>query len=115
MDNPDAAYQQQAIQKYLNENVNTNPFVSIFNGKDLTGWKGLVANPIKRVQMSAKELAAAQEIADKAAAESWVVKDGMIFFTGKGKTYVLKSIMVILRCGLTGNFFQEKSRMQVFI
>lgn len=85
LDNPDAAYQQQAIQKYLNENVNTNPFVSIFNGKDLTGWKGLVANPIKRVQMSAKELAAAQEIADKAAAESWVVKDGMIFFTGKGK------------------------------
>ncbi len=86
LDNPDAAYQQQAIQKYLNEHVDTNGYVSIFNGKDLTGWKGLVANPIKRAQMSAKELKEAQEKADKAAFESWVVKEeGIIFFTGKGQ------------------------------
>lgn len=85
LDNPDATYQRQAIEKYFNENVDVNGYVSIFNGKDLTGWKGLVANPIKRAQMSAKELNEAQEKADKDAYESWVVQDGIIFFTGKGQ------------------------------
>ncbi|MFR5269892.1 MAG: hypothetical protein ACLTGI_03315 [Hoylesella buccalis] len=45
-------------------------FVSLFNGKDLTGWKGLVANPIKRLQMSSEELAAAQVKADAQAKKS---------------------------------------------
>ncbi len=28
----------------------------MFNGKDLSGWKGLVADPIKRAQMDAATL-----------------------------------------------------------
>ncbi len=84
LDNPDAGYQREAINKFLNENETDDGFVSLFNGKDLTGWKGLVANPIKRANMSAKELAAAQAKADKEAMENWIVEDGNIFFTGKG-------------------------------
>ena len=39
----------------------------LFNGKDLTGWKGLVATPPVRAKMKPEELAKAQE---KAAAEA---------------------------------------------
>ncbi|MDD4729679.1 MAG: DUF1080 domain-containing protein, partial [Dysgonamonadaceae bacterium] len=84
LDNPDAGYQREAINKYLNENKSKNDFEPIFNGKDLTGWKGLVGNPITRANMSDRELATAQSKADKAAAESWIVKDEGLFFTGKG-------------------------------
>ncbi len=84
LDNPDAGYQRQAIQKFIDENETKGGFEPIFNGKDLTGWKGLVANPIKRSKMSAKELATAQAKADKQAAESWVVENGELLFTGKG-------------------------------
>ena len=33
----------------------------LFNGKDLNGWKGLVANPRKGAEMSPEELAEAQK------------------------------------------------------
>lgn len=39
-------------------------FTALFNGKDLAGWKGLVADPKKRATMSAPELANAQAKAD---------------------------------------------------
>ena len=47
LNGPDASYEKQAIQKHLAELPSGEGFVSIFNGKDLTGWKGLVANPLK--------------------------------------------------------------------
>ena len=84
LDNPDAGYQREAISKFINENQTDDGFVSIFNGKDLTGWKGLVGNPITRSKMSAKEMATAQAKADKEALENWIVQDGNIFFKGKG-------------------------------
>ncbi|RJP31171.1 MAG: hypothetical protein C4527_08415 [Candidatus Omnitrophota bacterium] len=42
---------------------NTPPqgFIALFNGKDLSGWKGLVADPLKRANMTKDELAAAQK------------------------------------------------------
>ncbi len=84
LNNPDADYQRQAITKYLNENPTEGGYVSMFNGKNLDGWKGLVENPIKRAQMSKKELAAAQVKADKQMAMDWKVEDGQIIFDGKG-------------------------------
>ena len=63
-----------------------NGFVSLFNGKDLTGWKGLVGNPISRAKMSATELEAAQKKADEAMVKDWVVKDGLLIFTGHGES-----------------------------
>ena len=57
-------------------------YVSLFNGKDLTGWKGLVANPIARSKMSDSALQAAQVKADIKMREDWVVKDGLLNYTG---------------------------------
>lgn len=84
LDNPDARYQREAIKTFIDENKTEVGFEPIFNSKDLTGWKGLVDNPIKRGKMSAKELATAQANADKEAAKSWVVENGELLFTGKG-------------------------------
>lgn len=61
-----------------------NGFVSLFNGKDLSGWKALVGNPILRARMSADSLVAAQNIANEKAKNDWIVKDGLLVFTGHG-------------------------------
>jgi HEAT repeat protein len=81
----DADYQKKAIQKYLDEMPKTEEYVALFNGKDLTGWKGLVANPIARAKMKPDTLRAAQLKADKVMLEGWVVKDGLLVFTGHGE------------------------------
>ncbi|MCF0197453.1 MAG: DUF1080 domain-containing protein [Bacteroidaceae bacterium] len=59
-------------------------FVSLFNGKDLTGWKGLVENPIRRAQMTAAELTEAQAKADEVMRRDWKVVDGKIAYVGHG-------------------------------
>lgn len=84
LSNPDADYQRQSIAKYLSENPSEGGFVSLFNGKDLSGWKGLVENPIKRANMNASELAAAQKKADEEAKRDWKVEDSHIVFDGSG-------------------------------
>jgi hypothetical protein len=67
---------------------NTPPagFTALFNGKDLTGWKGLVANPPARAKMSPEQLAKAQEAADKQAREHWKVTDGVLVYDGKANS-----------------------------
>lgn len=60
-------------------------FVALFNGQDLTGWKGLVADPPKRAAMSKEELVAAQEKADASMREHWRVEGGVLTFDGKGE------------------------------
>ncbi len=84
LSNPDAGYQRQSITKYLTENPTEGGFVSIFNGRNLDGWKGLVENPIKRAAMSQKELAAAEAKANKEMINDWKVADGNILFNGTG-------------------------------
>ncbi len=59
-------------------------FTALFNGKDLTGWKGLVADPVKRAQMTPQELAAEQVKADQRMRDHWQVIDGTLVFDGKG-------------------------------
>jgi HEAT repeat protein len=85
LSNPDATYQRQAIDKHVNENPVQNGFEPIFNGLDLSGWKGLVGNPLTRVRMSSTDLDNEQKNADEAVKESWVVESGELLFTGKGK------------------------------
>jgi hypothetical protein len=71
---------------------NTPPpgFVALFNGKDLTGWKGLLKgpldNPAKRAQLSPDELAKAQKEADENMRQHWRVEDGALVFDGKGRS-----------------------------
>ena len=51
-------------------------FTSLFNGKDLKGWKGLVGNPKIRLEMSREQLADAQAKADARMRKHWKVQDG---------------------------------------
>lgn len=59
-------------------------WVALFNGKDLSGWKGLVADPPSRARMSPDELASAQVRADEQMRRHWSVKDGVLVFDGRG-------------------------------
>jgi HEAT repeat protein len=81
---PEAEYQKQEILKHLSGLPKDEGFVCLFNGKDLTGWKGLVENPIKRSKMKAKELAAKQKTADEIMHRDWRVENGLLVFDGKG-------------------------------
>ncbi len=71
---------------------NTAPagFTALFNGKDLTGWKGLLKgpndNPIKRAALTPEQQAAAQKEADDNMREHWKVERGEIVFDGKGRS-----------------------------
>ncbi|WP_353137963.1 DUF1080 domain-containing protein [Pseudopedobacter sp.] len=77
-------YLKEAVRKHLAEMPRGMGYVSLFNGKDLSGWKGLVANPLKRNAMGEEELALAQKKADEEMNQGWLVKDGVLFFNGKG-------------------------------
>ena len=68
------------------DNVPPSGFVALFNGTDLTGWKGLVGNPKTRAQMTPEQLAAEQEKADESMRQHWRVEDGALVFDGKGKS-----------------------------
>jgi hypothetical protein len=68
---------------------NTPPegFTALFNGKDLSGWKGLAGkdgSPVARAKMTKEELAKDQEQADKRMRDHWRVEDGALVFDGKG-------------------------------
>jgi len=80
----DAGYQKEGMRKYISEMKAGEGFVQVFNGKDLSGWKGLVADPIKRSKMDAKTLADAQTKADAEAQESWKVVNGELQFQSHG-------------------------------
>jgi len=71
---------------------NTPPegFTALFNGKDLTNWKGLMKapldNPIKRAALSPEEREKAQAEADDNMRAHWRVEDGALVFDGKGRS-----------------------------
>jgi Domain of Unknown Function (DUF1080) len=70
------------------DNAPPEGFVALFNGKDLTGWKGLVGdgNPVKRAKMTPDELAAEQKAADDDMNAHWKADNGVLVFDGKGKS-----------------------------
>ncbi|MDR1525762.1 MAG: DUF1080 domain-containing protein [Tannerella sp.] len=84
LNNPDADYQRQAIRKHLDEMPQEAGFVALFNGKDLTGWKGLVADPVQRAKMKPAALKSAQAKADEVMRAGWSVVGGELVFNGKG-------------------------------
>lgn len=59
-------------------------FVSLFNGKDLSGWRATLDDPGKILAMTDEERAAAQAAADEEAFAHWGVEDGIIVFDGQG-------------------------------
>jgi len=78
----------RAIEPELSElmgaSVPPPGFVALFNGKDLTGWKGLVADPEKRARMTPERLAKAQARADEKMREHWKAENGVLVFDGGG-------------------------------
>jgi hypothetical protein len=71
---------------------NTPPpgFIALFNGKDLSGWKGLVKppldNPAKRAELTPEQAAEAQKEADEVMRQGWRAENGMLIFNGKGRS-----------------------------
>ncbi|HAA51688.1 MAG TPA: DUF1080 domain-containing protein [Planctomycetaceae bacterium] len=65
-------------------------FAAAFNGKNLSGWKGLMAggngNPIKRAALGKEAYKAAQAEADADMKAHWQVVDGALVFDGKGRS-----------------------------
>jgi hypothetical protein len=98
-------------------------FVALFNGRDLGGWKGLVATPPKRAQMSSEELAEAQKKADQRMRDHWRVEDGALVFDGKGdslctaKDYGDFELLVdwkILKDGDSGIYLRGSPQVQIW-
>jgi hypothetical protein len=79
------------LTTYLIGSPNDNGFVNLFNGKDLSGWKGLVGNPIERNKMSANELKAAELIANEEMKKDWHAKDGLLAYEGHGDNIVTEN------------------------
>lgn len=80
----DSALVVPMLKKHLKKMPYDYGFVSLFNGNDLSGWKGLVANPIARGKMSEGELMTAQQKVNESIKKDWVVKEGLLVFTGHG-------------------------------
>ena len=81
----DSDYLKQSIRKYLSEvPEDEDGFVSIFNGRDLTGWKGLVEDPITRSKMKPAQMAKAQVKANEQMTKDWIVEDGSLVYVGTG-------------------------------
>ncbi|MFA5819980.1 MAG: family 16 glycoside hydrolase, partial [Bacteroidales bacterium] len=80
----ESEYNKEMINKYLAGMPADEGFKTMFNGKDLTGWQGLVENPVARAKMKPADLAKKQIEADKKVAGNWSVKDGCIWFSGSG-------------------------------
>lgn len=81
---PESEYDRELVNKYLAAMPQDEGFKQIFNGIDLTGWQGLVEDPIARKRMSRVELERKQAEANVMVPANWSVKDGCIWFNGKG-------------------------------
>jgi hypothetical protein len=73
----------QDLGKAEVDNRPPDGFTALFDGRDLAGWKGLVADPPARAKMTPEALAAAQKIADIAAVQHWKAQDGRIVYDGR--------------------------------
>ncbi|GAA5221082.1 DUF1080 domain-containing protein [Membranihabitans marinus] len=63
-------------------------YESMFNGKDLTGWQGFIANPKALKSLSGAELERKTKEANDLMNKHWWVEDGTIRFKGKGQNLV---------------------------
>lgn len=69
----------------VQDNTPLPGFVALFNGNDLTGWQGLVELP-QRAKLTPEELKKAQEEANAKYLPHWSVRDGVLYYDGKGQS-----------------------------
>ena len=84
---------EPAVSRLMGEMSPENPpkgYVALFNGKDLTGWKGLMKSPLdnpeKRAALSPEEYAQAQAEANETVLPHWSVVDGVLTYDGKARS-----------------------------
>ncbi len=78
--------QAQAVGKRAApDNTPPEGFTALFNGKDLSGWKGLVKDIKQRKSMTAEQIAEEQKKADENMNANWKAIDGVLVFSGKGQ------------------------------
>jgi hypothetical protein len=81
-----------ALSAGAEDKLNTPPegFTALFNGQDLTNWKGLLKGPYDkpadRAKLSDAEREKLQAEADADMKEHWSAKDGILVFDGKGRS-----------------------------
>lgn len=69
------------------DNIPPSGFISLFNGKDLQGWKGLShKNAISRRGLQGDAATEAQASADEVMREHWSVVKGVLTYDGKGQS-----------------------------
>ena len=104
-------------------NVPPKGFKALFNGKDLTGWKGLVGNPKTRAKMAEEQLSAAQNKADERMRTHWKAVGGILVFDGKGgslctaKDYANFELLVdwkIKKAGDSGIYLRGTPQVQIW-
>ena len=67
------------------DNKTPEGFTALFNGKNLTGWQGLVELP-DRDKLTPEQLAKKQEEANRKYLPHWKVVDGILTYDGKGQS-----------------------------
>ena len=72
-------------------------FTQLFNGRDLTNWKGVTTEekfdrPMVRQAASIEKRAEMQKIADQQMIDHWSIRDGALFFDGFKGGYSLATI-----------------------
>ncbi len=77
---------RQNVDNRIGAQLIEEGFLSLFNRKDLSGWKGLVGDPVKRAKMMQKELEKAQALADESMHVHWKVDEGILVFDGRGES-----------------------------
>ena len=77
-------YDREQVEKYAHSLMLQEGFVPLFNGKDLSGWKGLVEDPPARAKMTQRELEKEQKKADEDVRRHWRIIDGILAFDGQG-------------------------------
>ena len=119
----ESEYDKAMVNKYLESMPDDEGFKPMFNGKDLTGWQGLVENPVVRAKMKPAELAKKQIEANKKVPGNWSVKDGYIWFNGAGdnlcslKEYGDFEMLVdwkITRKGDSGIYLRGSPQVQIW-
>jgi hypothetical protein len=80
----DSAVLAKGVTKLLKKMPYDYGYTNLFNGNDLTGWKALVANPILRAKMGDSALKVEQAKTNEKTKGDWIVKDGLLIFTGHG-------------------------------
>ncbi len=85
-----AAVEDSSLRERLDGEIGSllkeEEFVPLFNGRDLTGWKGLVGDPVKRTAMNPELHEKAQIEADEIMRAHWKVEEGVLVFDGGGES-----------------------------